>query len=80
MTDAPLVFNPADPAYVADPYPFYRRLRREAPVYWWERGRMWLLSRHADVEAVLKDPRLSTDPRKWRFHDGRVSRQPASVC
>jgi cytochrome P450 enzyme len=67
MSTDTLVFNPADPAYLADPYPTYRRLRSEAPVYWWDRGYMWLLSRHADVESTLKDPRFSTDVRHWRF-------------
>lgn len=68
MSTEALVFNPADPAYLADPYPTYRRLRSEAPVYWWDRGHMWLLSRHADVEATLKDPRFTVDVRQWRFH------------
>jgi cytochrome P450 enzyme len=66
-TDA-IAFDPSDPAYLANPYPTYRRLRTEAPVYWWDRGHMWLLSRHADVESALKDPRMSVDIRKWRFH------------
>ena len=30
---APLEFNPLDPAFIADPYPFYRRLREQAPVF-----------------------------------------------
>ena len=78
MTDQPLVYNPGDPAHVANPYPFYRRLRSEAPVYWWEPGHMWLLSRYDDVEATLKDPRFSTDVRSWRHyqHQGGM---PASI-
>jgi cytochrome P450 len=32
------------------------RLRLESPVYWYEAGRFWLLTRHADVLAVSKDP------------------------
>jgi len=68
MSDQPLIYNPGDPAYLANPYPFYRRLRSEAPVYWWEPGHMWLLSRYGDVEAGLKDPRLSTDVRTWRYY------------
>lgn len=75
MSNEPLIFNPVDPAYVADPYPFFRRLRSEAPVYWWERGHMWLVSRYADVEATLKHPRLSTNARDWRFYQDRMSSQ-----
>jgi cytochrome P450 enzyme len=78
MSNEPSIFDPADPAYLANPYPTHRRLRNEAPVYWWERGRMWLLSRYADVEATLKDPRFSTDVRSWRYyqHQGGM---PASI-
>lgn len=50
----------ADPAFVADPYPHYRRLREQAPVYRDPLG-IWLLSRHADVTAAARDPRLGKD-------------------
>jgi cytochrome P450 enzyme len=63
-TDA-LVINLSDPAFIANPYPTFRRLRNEAPVYWWERGHMWLVSRYGDVEATLKDSRFTTDIRRW---------------
>jgi cytochrome P450 enzyme len=75
MSTEPLIFNPADPAYVAHPHPFYQRLRSEAPVWWWERGRAWLVSRYADVEATLKDPRFTTDARKWRFYSAELNAQ-----
>lgn len=39
-----------------DPYPTYRRLRDEQPVYYNERYDFWALSRYADVESALRDP------------------------
>ncbi len=42
-----------------DPYPMYRRIREEAPVYW--DGRKWTLSRYDDVLAALTDPRWSVE-------------------
>ncbi len=51
-------FDPADPAFVADPYPAYAALRRDAPVWWYGPGGFWLVARHADVDALLRDPRL----------------------
>ncbi|WP_245721594.1 cytochrome P450 [Nocardia crassostreae] len=39
----------------ADPYPYYARLRNEAPVYRNETDDFWALSRHADVLAALRD-------------------------
>ncbi|MDT7520576.1 cytochrome P450 [Rhodoferax sp. TBRC 17660] len=48
-------------AFLTDPYPAYRALREAGPIHWSEEffGGAWLLSRHADVEAVLRDPRFS---------------------
>jgi cytochrome P450 len=51
-------FDPSDPAFVADPYPEYAALRDEAPLWWYEDGSMWITSRHADVNALLRDRRL----------------------
>src|SRR5262245_5147234 len=38
-----------------DPYPIYRRMRDEAPLYFSERHGFWALSRYADVRRALKD-------------------------
>jgi cytochrome P450 len=45
------------PAFTADPYPLYARLREEAPVYWSESQRAWLLTSYADVSATVRDPK-----------------------
>ena len=46
-----------DPAvYAGDPYPLYARLRDEAPVARNDTLGLWMLSRHADVVAVSRDP------------------------
>jgi len=49
------------PAFMANPYPAYRAMREAGPLHWCEEfsGGAWLLTRHADVEQVLKDPRFS---------------------
>lgn len=44
-----------DPQFLADPYPLYRRMRAEAPVYWSARLQCWVLTRYRDVLAVLRD-------------------------
>jgi cytochrome P450 len=46
-------YDPYDVEINADPYPTYRRLRDEAPIYHNERYDFWVLSRHADVEKAL---------------------------
>ena len=46
------------PATLADPYPFYHRLREADPVHWDPAG-FWVLTRYADVLQALHDPRFS---------------------
>ncbi|MDA4106797.1 cytochrome P450 [Mycolicibacterium holsaticum] len=48
-------YDPFDPGIDADPYPVYRRLREEAPLYYNERHDFFAVSRADDVERVLTD-------------------------
>ncbi|HEY9266512.1 MAG TPA: cytochrome P450 [Mycobacterium sp.] len=50
-----LRYDPYDVKIDVDPYPTYRRLRNEAPLYYDEKFDFWALSRNADVEAALRD-------------------------
>ncbi len=63
--NADLTYNPLDPTFLADPYPTYRRLRDEDPVHRSPFG-FWVLSRHRDCFALLRDPRCSVDYRNLR--------------
>jgi cytochrome P450 len=54
-TGAALRYNPYDYEIHEDPYPTYRRLRAEAPVYRNDELGFWALSRHADVTAAFRD-------------------------
>ena len=58
--NGPLTFDPLDPAFIADPYPFYHRLREAAPVFKTEQG-FWLLTRYDDVAFSLRDKRFGKD-------------------
>ncbi|HTO08503.1 MAG TPA: cytochrome P450, partial [Myxococcota bacterium] len=51
------------PEFRRDPVPTYHRLRETAPICTIERGvfRFTVLTRHADIAAVLRDPRMSVD-------------------
>lgn len=54
-------------AFKADPFPYYARLRAEAPVLPVtvpRMGRAWLVTRYDDVGAVLKDQRLAKNQRE----------------
>ncbi len=68
MTTAEARFNPFEPAIMADPYPYYRRMRERDPVHWSDTIRAWFLTRHADVVELLRDDRFSADrTRSERF-------------
>jgi cytochrome P450 len=53
MTETTVSFQPFEPAFLDDPYPFYAALRAEVPVEQHEFG-FWALWRHVDVSEVLK--------------------------
>jgi cytochrome P450 len=48
-------FDPYDVALNADPYPMFRRLREEAPLYYNEQHDFYVLSRFGDVDDALVD-------------------------
>lgn len=66
MSQQPVLLPYSDPAFLADPFPLYRRLREEGPV---RRAMIaggleaWLITRYEDGLAALSDPRLSSDVR-----------------
>jgi len=51
-------FPPQDPSFVADPYPVYARLRERTPIFRTRDPRLTFFTRHADIMALLQDPRL----------------------
>ena len=55
LTRTDLYYDPYDLEIDADPYPTYRRLRDEAPLYYNELYDFWGLSRCADVIDALRD-------------------------
>jgi cytochrome P450 len=51
-------YNPLSPAVQDNPYPYYVELRDKAPVAWIESMQGWAVSRYADVDFILRHPRL----------------------
>lgn len=48
--------NHLAPPFLDDPYSFFARARAEAPVFFSPIFHLWIVSRHHDVMAVLRDP------------------------
>jgi cytochrome P450 len=51
-------FAPSEPAFVADPYPAYARLRQAGRVLYDPASDHWLVPHHADVNTLLRDRRF----------------------
>jgi len=52
----PFGYDPFSPEFQENPFPFYRWMRNEAPVYYSENWGFWALSRFEDVRAAALDP------------------------
>lgn len=62
---------------VDDPYPTYRRLRNEAPLYRDEERGIWALSRFDDVQAAARDWKTFSSSEGNDHDDGRQLFEPA---
>ena len=63
-------FDPRDPAFLADPYPVFARMREQGPVHWHEGMETFVTVTHAAADTVLRDRSLG---RIWR------DREPAEL-
>ncbi|MFG2818792.1 cytochrome P450 [Kitasatospora sp. NPDC048365] len=72
-------FDPWSAEFVAHPYDAYADLRANAPVSWYEPSGQWLVSRYADVGALLRDRRLGRTYTHRFTHEefGRPAPDPA---
>ena len=68
------LFNPFDPAFRANPYPFYDNLRVQDPVHQTALG-MVVLTRYQDVSATLKSNDYSRDIEKYSPQASSQARQ-----
>lgn len=63
ITEAPIEpeLNVLSPVNLADPYPYFRRLHREAPVYFDKFNNAWVISSYEYVSLLLKDSSMSVN-------------------
>jgi cytochrome P450 len=62
-TTTDLYYDPYDLQIDADPYPVYRRLREEAPLYYNEQHDFYAVSRFDDVQRGLVDRAIFSSAR-----------------
>jgi cytochrome P450 len=69
------------PAMMTDPYPIYRRLREEQPVFWSDRWNAWVVSRFDGVALSLKDKEnLSNENRQALLFAGLTDDERQNLC
>ena len=82
--DGPAVYNPFDPEFRANPYPFYDRLRAESPAYVTPVG-LTIITRYDDVARTLRSNDFSRDvdanstPRDDPIFERRRARRAAGA-
>jgi cytochrome P450 len=54
-------YRPDDPAFLANPFPLFRRMQDEDPCHWSPRLKAWVLTRYEDVRRVCLDREMSSD-------------------
>ncbi|WP_199485253.1 cytochrome P450 [Actinomadura craniellae] len=54
-SENPVYWDPYESEFAKDPYPIYRRMREEMPLYYNEKYDFYAVSRHADIERGLPD-------------------------
>jgi cytochrome P450 len=71
------LFNPLAPDFIANPYPFYHRLRETEPMHLTPLG-FYVASRHADIATILRDKRFGKDfaGRMSRRHGPEILEEP----
>ena len=77
----PVAFNPLDPAFIADPYPYYRRLREMARIVKTPVG-FWLVTHYEDAAFALRDKRFGKDfvgNMERRYGGSAAMKEPAIV-
>lgn len=58
-------FDPNAPDFDVDPFPTYKYMRENVPVYWWAEAQGWVCTRYDDVGMLLRDKRFSVELKDW---------------
>jgi cytochrome P450 len=66
QVDAPVYYDPYDYTIDADPYPVWKRMREEAPLYYNDKHDFYAVTRYSDVRE------MSVDWTTYSSHEGSV--------
>lgn len=64
-----LVYDPANEAIRANPFPFYEALQEHDPVHWSPAIRSWVITQYDDVRGVVMSPTTMSSDRLRPFYE-----------
>ncbi len=65
----PLVYDPANAAIRANPFPFYEALQEQDPVHWSPAIKSWVITQYDDVRQVVMSPSTMSSDRLRPFYE-----------
>ena len=65
-----LAYDPFDPGVLDDPYPWYQWLRANSPCHYVESRDLYVVTRHADAIAVLRDAHTFSSAQGITYGEG----------
>ena len=60
--------NNSDQGFLNDPYPMLARFRAEAPVWYCQETKYWVVSRYAEAHAILRDLTYEKQIQRWKHN------------
>jgi len=60
-------FDPHHPNFISNPWPIFKYLRENHPIYYHEGLKDWMITRYRDAMPLLKDARLSHNFYYWEY-------------
>ncbi len=57
--------NPISDEFMCDPYPSYDELRSNAPIFWSEKGKYWIVTSYDIANQITKDLRFGKRLERW---------------
>src|SRR5258708_4428958 len=76
----PLEYRPSAPAFLADPFPVFQRMRDEDPAHWSPQLKAGVLTRYADVKRVCLDAERMPSDRLRPFFSSLPSPEAARMA
>jgi pimeloyl-[acyl-carrier protein] synthase len=61
-----------------DPYPVYAQLRSIGRIFWQDELRHWVVSRHSEAYAILRDSRFSANRSRWEGYQAAPGQRERS--